>query len=100
MAWTNTGIQQLVNNVGWDRINSMSLNNGKYLFIGYQTGVKPEDISFQTIAGNDVMVVHHTQEQGGVEISWNDYITTEFIENVDVMDEDSADYRIDPFILK
>jgi hypothetical protein len=99
MGWTNAGVQDVINKYG-DRLNSISLNNGKYLFIGYESGVQLKDISFETIGGVDVIKIHHKQQQGGKVIEWDNLVTTEFIESVDVMDENSKDYRLDPFTLK
>jgi hypothetical protein len=97
--WTNKALQALINDVG-ERINSISLNNGKYLFIGYESGTQLKDISFETYNGVDVMKIHHKQQQGGTVIEWDTLITTEFIEGIEIMDKKSENYRIDPLILK
>jgi hypothetical protein len=97
--WTNAALQKLIDEAG-GRLNSISLNNGKYLFIGYQSGVQLSDITLETYNGVDVIKIHHKQNQGGTVIEWDSMITTEFIEGVDVMSEEFENYRLDPFILK
>lgn len=99
MMWTNTALQGLIDEYG-DRINSFSLNNGKYLFIGYESGVLLSDIELVKVGGVDLIKVHHKAQQGGKEIEWDNLLTTEFIEGVDIMSEGYEDYRIDPLILK
>ena len=79
---------------------SISLNNGKYLFIGYKSSVQLSDITFETIGGCDVMKIHHTTKSHGKPIEFDNYLTTEFIEGIDVMDEKNPDVRLDPFTLK
>lgn len=100
MMFTNAAVQAIINDVGKDRINSMSFNSGKYLLIDYESGVKWEDISFKTIDGVDCIVVHHKQQQGGKDIEWDNYITTEFLENIEILSEGYEQYRIDPLIFK
>ena len=97
--WTNSALQPFLDEIG-PRLNSISFNNGKYLLIGYESGVNHNDIELTTINGIDLMKVHHKQKQGGRWIEWDDYMTTEFIEGIDVMSEADKDYRIDPYILK
>lgn len=99
MAWSNKAIQKMIDEFG-DRINSISLNNGKYLFIGYESGIQLKDITLITYEGVDCLKVHHKQQSGGTVLEWDDYITTEFIEGIDVLSEAHKDYRLDPFVLK
>lgn len=99
MAWNNASLQKLFDEKG-DRINSMSLNNGKYVLIGYETGIKLKDIKLETYNGVDVMVIHHRQKQSGTWVEWDSMVTTEFIEAIDIMTEECKQYCLDPFILK
>lgn len=101
MGWTNAALQQMIADYP-DRICCIGLNNGRMLFIGYDTpeSVQPEDISFETIGGVDVMKVAHRSSKQSKYIEWENFITTEFIETVEVMKEEYKDYRIDPFLLK
>ena len=100
MMFTNAAIQAIVNEVGKDRINSMSFNSGKLLLIGYESGTQWEDLSFKTYDGVDCIVVHHKQQQGGRVIEWDNIMVTEFLENIEVMSEGYDQYRIDPLIMK
>ena len=97
--WTNKAVQKMITDFG-DRINSFSFNNGKYLLVGYESGIQLSDISFVTVEGVDCLKVHHKQQSGGTVLEWDDYVTTEFIEGIDVLSEQHKDYRLDPFILK
>ena len=99
MAWNNRTFQKFKDQFG-DRINSISFNNGKYLLIGYESGIQLKDIEPVTLEGVDCLKIHHKQQSGGIVLEWDDYMTTEFIEGVDVMSEQHKDYRLDPFILK
>lgn len=101
MGWTNAGVKQMFDTYG-DRICYISLNNGKGMFIGYrmQDGVQLKDIRLETIGGNDVMIVKHRSNKQQPYIEWEDFITTEFIENIEVMGEAYKDYRVDPLLLK
>ena len=97
--WTNKAVKKIFDDYG-DRVNSISLNNGKYLFIGYESGIQLSDIELVTIEGVDNLKVHHKAQQGGNVIEWDNYITTEFIEGIDIMSEGFDEYRLDPLILK
>ncbi len=99
MAWTNAGVKAMFDKYG-DRINSIAFNNGRYLFIGYESSPKMKDISYETIGGNDVMKIHHRGYSGSNIVEWDNYMTTELIEGFDVLDEDYKDFRIDPIMLK
>lgn len=99
MAWSNKAFQKFTAEFG-DRINSISLNNGKYLLIGYESGVQLKDITPITYEGVDCLKVHHKNQSGETVLEWDDYITTEFIEGIDVLSEEHKDYRLDPFTLK
>lgn len=100
MGWTNAAVQQMFTDYP-DRICFIGLNNGKRIFIGYNTAesVQPEDISFDTIGGVDVMKITHRSSKQTEYIEWENFITTEFIESIEVMKEEYKNYRIDPFIL-
>ena len=97
--WTNRAVQKMIDVYG-ERINSISLNNGKYILVGYESGIQLSDISLETIEGVDCIKIHHKQQSGGTVLEWDDFVTTEFIEGIDVMSEKHKDYRLDPFILK
>ena len=101
MEWSNSSVKQMFDKYG-DRICSISLNNGKYLLIGYRGKgqVQMSDISFETIGGVDVMAIKHVDFSSGRDIEFTSYITTAFIEGIDVMSEKDKDYRIDPLRLK
>ena len=98
--FTNAGVQEMIDKYG-DRICGMSLNNGKYLLIGYEGvgSVQLSDISFDTIGGCDVMVINHTDISHGRHCKYQSFITTEFIEAINVMSEEDVNYRIDPMIV-
>ena len=97
---TNAGMQELINKYG-KRICSISLNNNKVLLLDYKSGsAKVSDITFETVGGCDMMIVKRVENTHGVELHFTDYIVTEFIENVIIMDEGYEDYRVDPLILK
>lgn len=100
MGWTNAAVQATFNKYG-DRICFIGLNNGKRIFIGYNTkeSVKLKDISFETISGVDVIKITHRSSKQDTYIEWENFITTEFIESIEIMKEDYVDYRIDPFLL-
>lgn len=97
---TNASMMEMFQRYG-DRICAIGLNNGKRLLIGYrgENSTQLRDISFETIDGVDLMVVKKVDISSGRKLHFKDYITTEFIEYVLVMDEEDADYRIDPFHL-
>ena len=97
--WTNRAVQTMIDVYG-ERINSISLNNGKYILVGYESGIQLSDISLETIEGVDCIKIHHKQQSGGTVLEWDDFVTTEFIEGIDVMSEKHKDYRLDPFTLK
>jgi hypothetical protein len=96
---SNAGMQELFNTYG-NRICSISLNNNKVLLLNYKGSARIEDITFETIGGCDMMAVKRISSSHGKELKFTDYIVTEFIENVVIMDEDFEDYRVDPLILK
>ena len=59
-----------------------------------------DDISFVTKGGTDLLKVHHKKINFDKVIEWDNYLTTEFIEGIDVMTEEFKDYRLDPLTLK
>ncbi len=93
---TNTSVQAMFDKYG-DRICGISLNNGKYVSIGYrgENTLQLSDISFETVSGVDMMVLHRTDASRQTPVSYDAYITTEFIEAINVMSEKDKDYRID-----
>ena len=97
--WSNAGVKEVFSKYG-DRINSISLNNGKYLFIGYTSSPQLDDITFDTIGGCDVMRIQHTSISHGTPIKFETLITTEFIEGIDILSEEDKDKRLDPLMMK
>jgi len=97
--WTNEALQKFIDEFG-QRINSIALNNGRYLWIGYESSVQLKDIELVNKYGMDLMKVHHKSNYGGKEIEWDNYITTTLIEGIEVMDEKDKFYRIDPIMIK
>ena len=95
--YTNATMQAMIDQFG-ERICAICLNNGKKLYIGYtgQTSVQLSDISLETIGGCDLIKVKRIDISSITPVSFVDYITTEFIENVIVMDEKDKDYRVNP----
>lgn len=93
---TNASIQAMFEKFG-DRICGIGLNNGKYVNIGYEGkySLQLKDIDFETIGGVDMMVLHRTDNTRQFPITYDAYLTTEFIESVNVMSEEHKDYRID-----
>lgn len=100
MGWTNAALQAAFNKFG-ERICYIALNNGKRIFIGYNVkeSVRLKDITLESIGGVDVMKIHHRSSKQSEYYEWDNYMTTEFIESVEVMGEDYEDLRIDPFLL-
>lgn len=99
MAWTNTGIKNLIKSKG-NQIFHISLNNGKDLFLNYPGSPRVEDLRFETIDGNDVMIVPHETNAQGKTLHFENYVTTEFIEGISIMSKEDENYRVDPFIIK
>lgn len=101
MGWTNAAVQAIFKKYG-DRVCYIGLNNGKAIFVGYNVkeGVKIKDISFETINGVDIMKISHKSSKQDPYYEWENFITTEFIESIEIMKEDYVDYRIDPLLLK
>lgn len=98
---SNSDMKQMIDTFG-KRICGISLNNGKMVLIDYRGvgSTKLEDISFETIGGCDTMVIAKTDISSGTPLHYKNYVVTEFIESVIVMDEDSEKYRVDPILLK
>ena len=98
---SNESLKAMFDEFG-ERICAISLNNGKMMFLDYNGAgsTKLSDITFETRNGCDLMVVKKTDISSGRNIPYTDYITTEFVENVIVMDEGYEQYRVDPLVLK
>jgi len=98
---TNSALQEMFDTFG-KRICGIALNNNKLLLVDYRGkgSTKFEDISFETIGGCDMIVVQKTDISSGREVKYKNYIMTEFVESVMVMDEADALYRVDPMIMK
>lgn len=97
----NAAMQEMFTTYG-KRICAISLNNNKLLLIDYKGSktAKFEDISFVTVGGVDMMAIKRTDISSGKDVHYTNYIVTEFVESVMIMDEDSEQYRIDPLIIK
>lgn len=99
MAWSNSALEKYFKeNKG--RINSISLNNGKYLFLGVKGGPTEDDIEFITFNGVELIRVHHERMNGDKKVKWTNDLTTEFIEGIDVLDKVNPDVMLDPLTLK
>lgn len=100
MGWTNAALQEMIDKFG-DAIFYIGLNNGKRIYIGYpvKDSVKISDISLETIGGVDLIKIKHRSSKQSEYYEWSNYMTTEFIESVEVMDEPYTDFRVDPLIL-
>ena len=98
---SNAILQSMFEEFG-DRICAISMNNNKMMFIDYSSkaSVRLSDISFETRGGCDFMVVKRKDISSGRDIYHTDYIVTEFVENVIVMDEGYEKYRVDPLLIK
>ena len=97
----NEGMKSLIDEYG-KRICAISLNNGKMLFLDYpgEDRVSVDDTEFKTVNGCDMLVIPRLCISYGRKLHYKSYITTEFIENVLIMDENDAMYRIDPLSIK
>lgn len=101
MAWTNKALKSMMDKYK-GRVCAIHLNNGKVIMIDYpgKYNTKTDDISFETIEGIDLIVIDHTDISSGREVHFKTYNTTEFIEGVDILSEEDAQYRIDPLRFK
>lgn len=94
---TNASVKAMFDQFG-DRICGIGLNNGKYIHIGYNGtyALQLEDIEFVTIGGVDMLLLHRVDATRQDPVEYEAYVTTEFIESVNVMSEGYENYRIDP----
>lgn len=99
--WTNAALQKVINDKG-KRINSIALNNGKYIFFGYNSpnSASIEDIRLETHDGVDVIVIPHEGYQYDKKVKWESWVTTEFIEGIDILDSGFENQRLYPLSLK
>lgn len=98
----NAVLQNMINEYG-DRIYAFALNNNKYLLIGYNSKSSPllKDIELVTIEDVDFIKVHHKEiSSTKPAVNYVEFIPTEHIEMVGIMDEDSANYRVDPLTFR
>lgn len=98
----NAVLQSMIDEYG-DRIYAFALNNSKYLLIGYQSKSSPllKDIELVTIEGVDFIKVHHKEIASTKPvISYVEFIPTEHIEMIGIMDENCADLRVDPLTFR
>ena len=95
--WTNTTVKHFIDTYK-HRISAIHLNNNKVIMIDYpgKYSTKLSDRSLETIGGVDLMVINHTDISSGKEVHYKTYVTTEFIEGIDVIDEADQEYRVDP----
>ena len=99
--WTNKALKSMFDKYA-GRINAIHLNNGKVIMIDYpgKYTTKSTDISFETVDGIDLIVIDHIDNSTGREVHFKSYSTTEFVEGVDILSEEDAQYRIDPLRFK
>lgn len=99
----NVAMKELVKEYG-TRINSISLNNGKVLFLDYSDMNTPSvnELEFVTISGCDFIKVPHLDISHNPEnpTKYFTLLVTEFIENIEILDASNPDHRIDPFVIK
>lgn len=98
--FTNANLKAFIDNFG-DRIYCIYFDNGRIIYVNYKDSVKLTDIKLETIGSEDFVAVHHTNEKtGNIGVSYTNYHLTSSIQWIGVMDEDSAQYRVDPLIFR
>lgn len=113
---TNEALQAMIEAFG-DRLTVIKFDNTSNLYLGYNTKVKKtvksgvdydegrpifvKDLELVTIGGVDFLAVPHSYYNSlvGKVVSFKTYHVTETIQKVFIMDEDSADFVIDPLII-
>ena len=96
---TNAVLQKIINDTG-DRIYAFGIDNSSILYIGYSSSPKLSDIELVNIDGVDFVKVNRTSRSQGKELKFANYILTEYIQWIGIMDEKDKDYRPDPLTLK
>lgn len=94
---TNAGVKEFFDKYP-GRTCAIHLNNAKSMLIDYEGKyqTKTTDISYETVGGCDLLVVDHVDISSGREVHFKSYVVTEFIESIDVMSAEDAQYRLDP----
>lgn len=101
---TNAVVQEYIDTFG-DRIFEFMFDNSYAVFVGYPSSkvLSVNDIILKNVAGTDMIgfrnYAPHTPDkrQGATFVVWH---VTSCLQWIGVMDEDYADLRIDPLILK
>ena len=84
-----------------DRIFCINLDNSRFIYIGYNGGVKLSDISLNTIGGVDYISVAHTDKSfSGVEVKYTVHHLIDSIQWIGTLDEGYSSYGIDPLKLR
>jgi len=97
---TNTCLQTLFTTYG-DRIFCINLDNGRYIYIGYKDSPKLADITLETVEGVDfIKVKRKNKSMGSIELEFTNFIPSETVQHIGIMDEGFEDYRVDPLLLR
>lgn len=95
----NATLEEIIETFG-NRIFCINLDNTRFIYIGYNGGVKLEDISLITIGGVDFIAVARTENSFGSEVKYTIHHLTETVQWIGTMDEGYESRGVDPLILR
>jgi hypothetical protein len=95
----NTALTAFIESFG-NRVFCINLDNTRFIYVGYNGGVKMDDISLETIGGVDYVAVSRTDNSSGVEIPYKIYHLTDSIQWIGIVEEGFEEYGIDPIKLR
>jgi len=97
---TKAGLQKMIDDFG-TRIYAMNFDNNQIAFFGYNDSYAITNVELTTVGGEDMIIIHNPNHKttGLIPVSYDIYRAVWDVQWVGVMDEDSADYRPDPFMM-
>lgn len=95
----NTALTAFIAEFG-NRMFCINLDNTRFIYVGYNGGVKLDDISLETIGGIDFIAVSRKDKSSGVEIPYKIYHVTDSVQWIGVVEEGFEEFGIDPLKLR
>jgi hypothetical protein len=83
-----------------NRIFCINFDNSRWLYLNYHDSTRVEDIYIEDVGDISFLVVPYSENHDGKIINAKKYHTVAAIQWIGVMDEDSAEWRMDPIPLR
>lgn len=96
---TNAAMNAMKTQFG-DRMFAISLDNNRTVFVGYEGYYTIDDIEFTTLGTDEVVKIHNKMTYNGTELHYTTYHSSDNVQWIGFMSEESNMYRPNPIEFK